>query len=302
MNKQETYPEIKAAVVYPAANDLGEGPVWHSGRQSVFWVDIEGRKLQEMVWPAGEVQSWAMPQRIGTVVPYQADKLVVALQDGLALFHPETGGLAWLVDLEKERNDNRPNDGKCDSQGRLWLGTMHLDANQPSGSLYCIDGGLTVTKQLTSLTISNGMAWSADNRHFYFIDSALQRVDQYAFDALSGTITFERTAVTIPPEMGLPDGMTIDEEGMLWVAQWDGFCVCRWNPATGELLQKIDVPVPQVTSCTFGGINLDVLFITTARVGLSEETLLKYPESGHLFSANVKVKGHDPYHFQSIKI
>jgi sugar lactone lactonase YvrE len=142
------------------------------------------------------------------------------------------------------------------------------------------------------------MAWSPDDSYFYFIDSPLKRVDRYRFDACSGTITFDRPVVTIPEELGLPDGMTIDAEGMLWIAHWGGFCVCRWKPETGALLQRIDVPVPQVSSCTFGGENLDQLVITTASVDLSEEVLQKYPQSGHLFIAQPGVKGLLPNPFK----
>jgi sugar lactone lactonase YvrE len=295
---QKTYGSSTATIAFPAANVLGEGPVWHGEGQSLFWVDIEGKQLQELKWPTLQFQSWPMPQMIGMVVPYNENNLVVALQGGLALFHLKTGQLDWLTEVEKDTIDNRPNDGKCDSKGRLWLGTMHKGANVNSGSLYCLQQNL-ITSKLTSLTISNGMAWSRDDKHFYFIDSSLQRIDQYVFDPITGDIVFERTAITIPPEMGLPDGMTIDEEGMLWVAQWGGFCVCRWDPNTGALLHKIEVPVPQVTSCTFGGENLDVLFITTARVGLSEEILSKHPESGHVFSVQTEVRGFLPYNFQN---
>ena len=298
MREPNTYPSSKATLAYAAANSLGEGPVWHAARQSFFWVDIEGKKLNELQWPGKQVQSWPVPQRIGMIVPYDDFNLLVALQDGLYLFNLEVAELQWLVGVEKELLENRPNDGKCDSEGRLWLGTMHVDARENAGSLYCIDENKTVTQQLTSLTISNGMAWSRDNKHFYFIDSALHRVDQYLFDAPSGVLTFDRIAVEIPAEMGLPDGMTIDEEGMLWVAQWDGFCVCRWNTDTGALLHKIEVAVPQVSSCTFGGENLDQLFITTARVGLSEQALKDYSDSGGVFIAKLGVKGVLPNKYQ----
>jgi sugar lactone lactonase YvrE len=288
-----------ATLVYPAANVLGEGPVWHAERQSFFWVDIEGKKLQELKWPSCEVQSWGMPQRIGLLVPYGENDLVVALQDGLAVFTISTGKLKWLLDLEKEISVNRPNDGKCDSQGRLWLGTMHVNAKQNAGSLYCVDRNNTVTRHLTALTISNGLAWSPDDQHFYFIDSISRGIDQYRFDAPSGQLAYEGMVILIPEELGMPDGMTIDEEGMLWVAQWGGFAVCRWNPQTGERLYTIELPVPQVSSCVFGGENLDVLFITTASVGLSEEELLKYPQSGHVFSAKPGVKGMLPNKFKA---
>jgi sugar lactone lactonase YvrE len=288
-----------ATLLYPAANILGEGPVWHAERKSFFWVDIEGKKLQEIKWPSKEMQFWPMPQLIGLIVPYGENALVVALQDGLAVFSIPTGKLEWLLDIEKEIKDNRPNDGKCDSRGRLWLGTMNVHAKEKAGSLYCIDNNM-VTQHLSSLTISNGMAWQQDGKYFYFIDSPLYRVDRYLFDAAIGSLAFERTVVHIPEEMGMPDGMTIDAEGMLWVAQWDGFSVCRWNPHTGEMLHKIDLPIPQVSSCTFGGENLDVLFITTASVGLDEGALLQYPQSGHVFYAQPGVKGMLPNKFKSL--
>ncbi len=280
-----------AQLAYAAANILGEGPVWHSGRKSFFWVDIEAKELQEIKWPSREVKVWDMPKRISAIVTYGENCLLVALQGGLAVFDIEPGQLNWFVDLEKDIVGNRPNDGKCDSSGRFWVGTMDVGAKNYSGSLYSIDQDKTITKHLSSLSISNGLAWSHDDKCFYFIDSSLYRVDRYFFNPGKGKLEFDSTAVRIPQESGMPDGMTIDEEGMLWVAHWDGFCVCRWDPNTGEMLDKIAVPAPQVTSCTFGGENLDVLLITTARVGLREETLLQYPQSGHLFFATPGVKG-----------
>ena len=135
------------------------------------------------------------------------------------------------------------------------------------------------------------MAWSADNKRFYFIDSTTYKVDSYSFDLKTGNIKFETTVITIPENMGMPDGMCIDKEGMLWIAHWNGFAVRRWNPINGHLLLTIELPVPQVTSCTFGGKNLDELFITTAKTGLSDEQLKQYPESGHLFTIKTSVKG-----------
>lgn len=287
-----------AVLVYPSRNLLGEGPVWHAERKSFFWVDIEGKSLREMKWPIRAVESWPMPQRIGMIVPYEDNTLLIALQDGLAVLDLQTGEQEWFLDLEKEIKANRPNDGKCDSQGRLWLGTMDVNANKNAGSLYCIEKNKKVTRQLDTLTISNGMAWSPDEQKFYFIDSSLYRIDEYRLDAVTARLKFVRTVVDIPKALGMPDGMTIDEEGMLWVAQWDGFAVCRWNPHTGKMLHKINVPVPQVTSCTFGGENLDVLFITTARTGLKDEALQKYPDSGHIFIAQPGVKGILPNKFK----
>lgn len=289
---------IKATLAYPSSSLLGEGPVWNEEKQSLFWVDIEGKILHELKWPENELQTWPMPQVVGMVALENRNNVIVALQDGLARFNTESLELNWLVHLEKEIKHNRPNDGKCDAKGRLWLGTMNLNCRDATGSLYCIDKNFSPEKKLSPLTISNGMAWSADNKRFYFIDSSTYRVDSYLFDLETGHIEFEKTIIIIPETMGMPDGMCIDEEGMLWIAHWDGFAVRRWNPGNGDLLQTIELPVPQVTSCCFGGKNSDELFITTAKTGLSDEQLKQYPGSGNLFTIKLSVKGKLPERFR----
>ena len=294
MSKQQ---QITTTELYPSANIIGEGPLWHAARNSFFWVDIEGKKLHEMNWQTKQVEIWEMPQRIGMTVVAEDGNLIVALQKGLAKFDLKSRAIEWLMDIEKDIVNNRPNDGKCDCEGRLWLGTMDVQASQNSGALYCVDGS-NITQQLASLTIANGMAWSPDNKRFYFIDSPQRKIDTYLFDAATGTIHFERTAVEVPQAMGMPDGMCIDPVGMLWVAHWGGYCVARWNPETGELLCRIELPVPQVSSCVFGGENLDQLLITTASVGLSDDELVKYPASGHVFVAQPGVKGMTANHYK----
>jgi sugar lactone lactonase YvrE len=282
---------IQASVAHPSSDLLGEGPVWNEERGSLLWVDIEGQLLHEMKWPEKEIRSWSMPQMIGMVALVNKNSVIVALQDGVAGFDLAKNELTMLAHLEKEIKSNRPNDGKCDPGGRLWLGTMNLNCEANAGSLYCIDRQLSVTKKISSLTISNGMAWTPDNRRFYFTDSITYKVDSYLFDPESGNAVFEKTAIIIDGDMGMPDGMTIDEEGMLWIAHWNGFAVRRWDPLTGKLLDTIELPVPLVTSCSFGGNNLDELFITTAKTGLSDEQLKQYPFSGNLFIAKLRVKG-----------
>ena len=290
---------IQASVAYPISNLLGEGPVWSEERGSLLWVDIEGRILYEIKWPEKEIDAWPMSQMIGMVALENKNSVIVALQDGVARYDLEKYELTWLTDLEKEIKSNRPNDGKCDANGRLWLGTMDLNCHACAGSLYCIDEQLALTKKLSSLTISNGMAWTADNTRLYYTDSANYKVDSYLFDLKTGNITFEKTAVVIDESMGMPDGMTIDEEGMLWIAHWNGFAVRRWDPQTGNLLDTIELPVPQVTSCSFGGNDLNELFITTAKTGLTTHQLQQYPLSGNLFTAKLYVKGTLPSTFKS---
>ncbi len=281
----------QATVAHPSSNLLGEGPVWHEARKSFFWVDIEGKCFHEIKWPEKKVSTWPVAQRIGMLVPENDNHLIIALQDGIAKFNLDTSQVQWLTYLEKEMESNRPNDGKCDASGRLWLGTMDVDCRDHAGSLYCIDHNISVKKKLSRLSVSNGLAWSHDNKRLYFIDSPTNKVDSYLFNLETGEIIFEKTAIRIPSDMGMPDGMCIDIEGMLWVANWDGFSICRWDPGTGGLLETISVPAPQVTSCAFGGDEMDELFITTAKVGLSKEKLSQYPLSGHVFVAKTSTKG-----------
>ena len=285
---------MPAQTIYPAQNTLGEGPLWHTERGSIFWVDILEKKLFELNQTTRNLQTYSLPERVGTVVVESKNTVVVALQSGIARLNLDTQQLDWLVDLEKDIPTNRPNDGKCDPQGRLWQGTMDLTCQSGAGTLYCIDNELKISKKLTNLTISNGMTWSMDGQRFYFIDSPTHRIESYLFDGETGNIQFEKTAVRVKPEMGKPDGMTIDTEGMLWVAHWGGSAVRRWNPNTSECLETIELPAPHISSCTFGGAGLDQLFITSARVGLSEADLEKYPESGNLFVVKMAVKGLQP--------
>ncbi|HVY76094.1 MAG TPA: SMP-30/gluconolactonase/LRE family protein [Puia sp.] len=278
-------------VAYAGSNLLGEGPVWDDHSGCLYWVDIEDCHLFEMKWPSKTVRRWKLPQLVGMVALQKEHNLIVALQEGLAAFDVQTAELHWLADIEKDLVYNRANDGKCDAKGRLWLGTMNFNCTDPTGSLYMINEKLAVRKKLDELTISNGMAWPADHKHMYFIDSATYKVDAFHFDLETGKIEFEKTAIRIPVNLGMPDGMTIDNEGMLWIAHWNGFAVRRWDPATGDLLASLPVPAPQVTSITFGGENLDEAFITTAKTGLTTEQLAQYPLSGHLFTCRLPYKG-----------
>jgi sugar lactone lactonase YvrE len=285
---------MKAELLYPAHCLLGEGPLWHTERNSCFWVDIERGMLFEYHWLSKETKTCKFDGRLTMVCPGKANYLILGLNAGIARFDLTTEKLEWLLDIESEITNNRCNDAKCDSKGRLWLGTMDMDFKPGAASLYCIDKNLSIEKKLSNLTISNGMAWTSDNTRMYFIDSPTQIIKSYIFDANSGAILFEKNAVLIPKEMGTPDGMCIDSEGMLWVAHWGGFGVYRWNPANGDLLEKIEIPVPHVTSCAFVGENLDHLIITTAKGDLNEDELKKYPESGNVFILKMKVRGTEP--------
>ena len=282
---------MKAEVLYASQCCLGEGPMWHAERKSCFWVDIEGKKFFEYNLTAKAIRIRSLDYRVTFVVQDKNDQLVLGLEGGIGRYDLNEEKFTWLVDLEKEIPNHRCNDAKIDSFGRLWVGTMHLNFKAGAGSLYCLSENGRVERKLSNLTISNGISWSPDNTRMYFIDSPTNKVQSFFFDEKTGNIQFEKDVIVIPKHLGSPDGMTIDEEGMLWIAQWGGFGVYRWNPFTGELLEIVDVPAPHVSSCCFVGETLDYLLITTARQDLTEEDLIKYPGSGNVFLQKTAVKG-----------
>ena len=167
-----------------------------------------------------------------------------------------------------------------------------------AGTLYTVVPDGTVETKLEKVTISNGIVWSANKKYMYYNDTPTGKVARYRYDEKTGEILFDGVAVTLPPGSGAPDGMTIDSNDNLWVAQWGGFGVYCYNPYTGELLGKVEVPAPNVASCAFGGKDMDTLYITTARAGLSEQQLEEYPLSGSLFVCKPGASGPEPYKFK----
>ncbi|HEY6977588.1 MAG TPA: SMP-30/gluconolactonase/LRE family protein [Chitinophagaceae bacterium] len=288
---------MNASLLYKSNCYLAEGPMWHNERESFFWVDIDGKAFHEYKLQSGDVRRWQLYHRISLVVESKDGRLILGMENGIAAFNLQTETMEWLVDLERNILTNRSNDGACDAAGRLWIGTMAKDFAPAAGSLYCIDANFSVTKKLEKQTIPNGLVWSLDNKRMYFIDTPTQCVRSFLFDVESGNIQFEKVVIEIDKQNGSPDGMAIDEEGMLWIAQWNGFGVYRWDPLKGRLLDKITLPVPQVSSCVFGGDKLNYLFITTARENMKDADLQKYPDSGNVFIAETKVKGVPAFKF-----
>ena len=282
---------MTALPLYPAQCYLGEGPLWHPERKTCFWVDIEEKKFYEYNWQQRTVRTRSLDHRVSFIARDKDNNLILGLEGGIARYDLEAEKLTWLLDIEKELNKHRCNDGKVDRTGRLWLGTLHRDFHKGTGSLYSVDDTLRLSKRQTGFTIANGLAWSPNNTTLYFIDSPTNKVKAFHYDERTGQIVYEKDAIDIPHEMGGPDGMAIDEEGMLWIAHWGGFGVYRWNPLTGKLIDKIAVPAPNVSSCAFVGKDLDHLLITTARQDLNEEDLKRYPESGDVFIQQVNTKG-----------
>ena len=284
--------------IFPSQSVLAEGPLWHPQRMSCFWVDIEGGILYEYGWKTREVQTWSFDYKVTMVIQGVGDTVILALNRSIAKFDLKTEDLEWLADLESGKPNNRCNDGAADSRGRLWVGTMDMNTEEGAGGLYClskVDDEVEVEQKLDNISISNGLAWTKDDKTFYYIDTPMRQVQNFSFDNETGNIVFEKIAIEIPEDMGSPDGMAIDKDGMLWIAHYGGAGVYRWNPNTGEFIEKISVPAPHVTSCAFVGPDLDGLLITTARENMDEEELAKYPQSGDVFYAKTQVKGELAY-------
>jgi len=282
-NKKTNMSNLVAQLEFKFESQLGEGAVWNYKTQELYWVDIEGKALH-IYNPKTKVnKTFPTPSRIGTVVPYTLTEAVVALEDGIYKLNLETGELSLVSDVEAQQTENRFNDGKCDPLGNLWVGSMHLEQTKPHASLYKIDEKGVAAKMVDSVTISNGIVWTSDAKTMYYIDTPTSKIMGYDFDINTGTISNERVAVEVSLEDGFPDGMTIDSEDMLWVGLWNGNAVARYNPNTGALIRKIEVPAHNVTACAFGGENLDILFITTASVDMTPEEQKALPLSGSVF-------------------
>ena len=289
--KKQTFDPSQAYLVLKVETKLGEGAIWNHKSQELFWVDIEGKTLHIYNPALRQDQIFRLDQRIGTVVPTSERKAVVALEDGIYMMDLRRGATDLLVRPAEHGEGLRFNDGKCDPAGRIWVGSMHLQQTPGAAALYRIDAAGNAAKMLDSVTISNGIVWSSDQKTMYYIDTHLGNVRAFDYDNASGEISNERVVINVPEEMGFPDGMTIDAEDMLWIALWRGQGVGRWNPQTGKLLSKINVPATNVTSVAFGGPELDTLYITTASIDMTAEQQEQFPDAGSLYMAVPGVKG-----------
>lgn len=285
------------SVVVDIRAQVGEGALWDEKAQVLYWVDILSNALYVYDPATGENRHYDIGQHVGTVVLRESGGVALALADGFAFYDLESGELEMLADPESHLPNNRFNDGKCDPGGRFWAGTMAYNEQKVQGSLYRLDPDRSVHKMLENVGISNGIVWSHDKSTMYFIDSTAFTVRAFDYDNASGDISNERVIVTVPQEMGLPDGMAIDADGNLWVAHFNGSRVRCWDPHTGQVIDEIVLPATQITSCAFGGPDLETLYITSAAVGLDGDALAQQPKAGSLFAVKPGVKGARTYRF-----
>jgi sugar lactone lactonase YvrE len=284
---------MEPEIIHDAQATLGESPAWDAKNQTLYWVDILEKRIHyHRDGDDGFIQLDEMP---GCLAPTKNGNLLVAARASILDLEPATGKTTVLASIAGHAN-NRFNDGKCDPAGRFLAGTMNMDEKTPSGTLYAFHGG-TVTRLLDGVRISNGLAWSPDYKTFYYIDTPTREVQAFDYDLSTGQIANPRVAITVPESLGWPDGMTSDIEGNLWIAMWGGACITHWNPHTGQLLEQIPLPAKNVTSCAFGGDNLNELYLTSARVGLEHADLTAYRHSGSLMRVGTRVQGMPTFEF-----
>lgn len=251
---------MKAELFLDARARLAEGPVYDETAGLLYWVDIE-RKAVHVTDPATAADAVRpAPSRVGMLCLTETGELYAALEDGLYLW--EDGRFERKTRLPGKEGV-RSNDGGCDAKGRLWLGTMAVDGTPKAGSLYRITGG-ECREMLQSVSCSNGLCFSHDNRFLYYIDTPSGKLWRFDFDLETGSLENRTAIIDYTGEQGGFDGMTIDREGQLWIAQWGGWQISAWDPQTGKKQAQIEVPAPNVSCCAFGGRDFQTLYITTA--------------------------------------
>jgi xylono-1,5-lactonase len=280
-------------VVGDARATLGEGVCWSTREQALWWVDILEHRLYRDSLATGAHDAWPFDETISAVAEREAGPgLAVTLRRGLVLFDPQTRGLVRLDEPEREREGNRFNDGKCDTRGRFWGGTMDFATTAASGALYCFDAAGKARRAIDlGWIVTNGPTWTHDGRTMFVNDTVRRRVVAYAFDPETGAVGTSREWLVLSREGGHPDGMTTDAAGRLWIAHWGGACVTCHDPATATELARIALPTAHITNVAFGGPDMTTLFITSARHELTDVQLAAQPLAGALFAVETDAVG-----------
>ena len=284
--------------VVDCRNQLGEGACWDAAAGILYWLDVP---MPSSLWaldPAtGTVEHFDMPEMITSISPRRNGKGLLVASHGGINFWDRATGLSHVLRPEPQKPFNRCNDGASDAAGRFWFGTMQnnvapdaspIDLVANTGSLFRLDPDLTLHEMETGIGVSNTMSWSPDGRTLYFCDTLSGWMSAYDFDPAAGTVSNKRNFARF--DRGVPDGSTVDAEGYLWNARWDGGCIVRFAP-DGSVDRVVEVPSPLVTSCVFGGADLDTLYITTARYLQDDAALAKAPQAGSLFALKPGVRG-----------
>ena len=267
--------------------ELGEGPFWDSKRSRLHWVDIIGKKIISQNLDGSNIHVLEVDGNPGCVVLSDDGTMVAGVDNQISSLDGDGNLLRVLADTN-EGSGLRFNDGKCDPSGRFWVGSMDRKEKNKLGSLYSWNSIEGLVNREQGVTVSNGMGWSPDNSLFYYIDSLTREVSVYDFDLSTGSINNKRRFISFSEEDGFPDGMTIDNEGRLWIAFWGGAKIMCVNPDSKAIEEVVSFPVSKITSCAFGGEKMDQLFITSAKVQVNEKD---EPMAGKTFVVSLGVKG-----------
>jgi len=272
-------------------NTLGEGIQWDVETKAAWWTDIQERTILRYVLSTGALDTFAMPERVGSFGLIEgSDNIVAAFESGFAIAGLDGTILRWLGKPDAALPGVRFNDGRVDRQGRFWAGSMvETDLRDARGNLYSVSEDGVVQRRERGIIISNGLCWSPESRHMYFADSPLRTIYVYDFDANDGSIA-NRRVFAHTPDGAHPDGATVDAEGYLWSAHWGAGQIVRYRP-DGSVDRSLPVPASQPTCVAFGGPDLDLLFVTSARENLSEQVLASQPDAGNVFIYKMDVKG-----------
>lgn len=276
--------------------ELGESPFWHPVEQRLYWCDIQGRSLHRLDPVTGASKRWVFASEPACCAPVLGGGVMLGMRDGLWVLDVDTGARRRFASPPYDPAIERFNDGKCDPQGRMWLGTIYEPRDRPAGGLYrwCRHEGLQ--QVAGGVTTSNGLAWSPDGRTLYWSDTRDHRIDRLDFETEDGGLAHRREWVRFPPRSdgvpyeGRPDGAAVDEQGCYWVAMYEGARILRLSP-TGEVLRTLELPVQCPTMPCFGGPGLRTLYVTTARGGRPAEELARMPLSGSVLAIDVDVAG-----------
>ena len=274
-----------AELVLDARARLGEGPVWDAGAGELLWVDVLAGLVHRFDPGSGADRLLEVGQPVGAVVPRAAGGYALAVRDGFAV--ADGDGVRLVAEVEADRPETRMNDGACDSRGRFWAGTMRFDERAGGGCLYRLDATGKVETMLRDVTVSNGVAWSPDDRVLYYVDTPTLGIDAFDYEPETGAISGRRRIVTIEGGAGSPDGLVVDAEGCIWLALWEGWAVRRYAP-DGALLGAVELPVARVTKPAFGGEELTDLYVTTAAPADPDPA---QPHAGGLFRLRPGVRG-----------
>ena len=283
---------MKAECILRFKAKLGENALWIEKEQRLYWLDLNSPAVHvfDPKEQKNQTLPLSLPKQIACLVPCHGDRFLLATGNSIYTMDPASLNLDPFINLPGDPALICFNDGKIDRQGRFWIGTSHIEEKEPHGAFYRIDGNNSLHRVDQGFVVSNGPAFSPDGHLLYFADTFSRIIYVYELDPATGVLDNRRVFAHLTEEDGYPDGLTVDAEGFIWSAHWDGWRVTRYTP-DGDIDGIVELPVPKVTSCCFGGDDLSTLFITTASVDMDEAALANAPLSGSLFAVKTPFRG-----------